>query len=275
VVLQSQPGDDDALASLDSPPELQDTLQVREQQRIQAQLQRFMIGFPFDVINLDVEQYLFKPKEELPGKLTNAIRRILKWQCRQRKEGNRSISVREFSLMLTTQVGPKNLSANYLDWLRTVCLEGNLKKYDELGALFEKKSNGRTPKTFFEEDFDAAFKLAVPKSLSELAIESDWYVDGAEGVRVYQFHRDSTDGPYCMLHMAMTLRRQSPDMEHRGFGQGIAPAAETEHRKAVQKIFGSNVVDVEKLVVGDIKTAIEADLQKLFAHRNRYLSADE
>jgi hypothetical protein len=274
VVLQAQPGDEDVLATLDSPANLQDTQVVREDQRTRAQLQQLMTGFPFDVINLDVERYLFRPKEQLPGKLTNAIRRILKWQCRQRMEGRRTISVQEFSLMLTTQVGPRDLPADYLDWLRTVCLEQNLAKYHELVGPFQRRSDGRNPKEFFDQDFDGAFKLAVPKSLSELAIESDWYIDGDEGVRVYQFHRESQDGPYCMLHMAMTLRRQSPDSEHRGVGQGIAPTAEAEHRRAVVKIFESNIVDVDELVVGEIKTSIEADLQALFAHRERYLKVE-
>jgi hypothetical protein len=275
VVLQAQPGDEDVFATLDSPPDLEDTQAVREAKRSRAQLQLLVTAFPFDVINLDVEQYLFRPKEQLPGNLTNALRRIFNWQCRQRKEGPRTVSVQEFSLMLTTQVGPKNLPANYLDWLRTVCFEQNIAKYQELTEPFLRKSNGRTPVQFFDQDFDGAFKLAIPKSLAELAIESDWYLDGDEGISVYQFQRASKDGPYCMLHMAMTFRRQSPDRDHRGVGQGIRPDDEKEHRRAIQSIFESDTIDVDQLVVGGVKAAIETDLQALFAYRERYLKTFE
>src|ERR1700722_7437800 len=70
-------GNDDFLAS----PEIEeDTADVRGAKRDREQLQQFFKRFPFDVINLDLEEYVFKPSEELPGKLIKAFRRILMWQ---------------------------------------------------------------------------------------------------------------------------------------------------------------------------------------------------
>jgi hypothetical protein len=119
-------------------------------------------------------------------------------------------------------------------------------------------------RAFFEEDFDEAFKLAVPKSLAELALEEDWFIDGDKGVEVFQFERDSKDGPYCMLHMAMTVRRQEP----RGPGQ-VPAEAEAAHRQAVNRIFSNAAVRVEEAVAAMLDE-LNADLLRLFEHRKRY-----
>jgi len=72
-------GEGDFLAS---PEGELDTAAVREQKRDREQLRQFVDRFPFDVINLDLEEYVFKPSERLPGKLLKALRRVLIWQQR-------------------------------------------------------------------------------------------------------------------------------------------------------------------------------------------------
>ncbi|MEJ0041968.1 MAG: hypothetical protein WDM81_07035 [Rhizomicrobium sp.] len=132
-------------------------------------------------MNLDVEQYLFRPKEDLPGKLTAALRVLLDWQKRKGKDGNgKSYSVDEFTLMFTTQVGPPGLPEAYLNYLRDTCLSQNIQKYPELEAPFLARSQGKSVAEFFAADFDAAFRLSVPKSLIELALEADWHIDGTK-----------------------------------------------------------------------------------------------
>ena len=117
-------------------------------------------------MNLDVEQYLYRPKEELPGILTNAIRQIFKWQKREGIGSNkRSFTLNEFTLMFTTQVGPIGLPQSYISYLRDDCIAANLSAFGELNDPFMAKSGGRSPADFFANDFDGAFKLAVPEEL--------------------------------------------------------------------------------------------------------------
>lgn len=174
-----------------------------------AQLGTLIEAFPFDVVNLDVEQYLFKPKEKLPGVLTNAMRRMFEWQRREGVGSNgKPFALEEFTLMFTTQVGPSGLPDDYMSYLRDHCLVENLAAHQELNAPYLKKSKGKNPAQFFKDDFDEAFKLTVPKSLSELALEKDRYIDDAKGIEVYQFDRPFVGGTYRMLHMAMSVKRQ-------------------------------------------------------------------
>jgi hypothetical protein len=272
VVLQTAEGPIAAQSvSLDSPADLENVAETRQSQNTQAQLQTFIKSFPFDVINLDVEQYIFRPKEELPGKLTNALRKIFEWQKREGVDSTgKAYTVDEFTLMFTTQVGPSKLPETYIKYLRDTCLQQNLDRFEELKPSFLKKSKGKSTAQFFEDDFDAAFKLAVPKSLVELALESDWHIDGEKGVEVYQFDRTFKEGSYRMLHMAMTIRRQSPERAKRGPGQKIPADAQAEHRKAIKQIFDQEVIAVESLVVGDVEAELNADLENLFEHRKKY-----
>jgi hypothetical protein len=207
----------------------------------------------------------------LPGNLTNALRKIFAWQKREGVDANgKKFTIDEFTLMFTTQIGPSNLPNEYIQYLRDTCLQQNLNKFEELSPAFLKKSSGKALAQFFQDDFAEAFKLAVPKSLIELALENDWHIDGQHGIEVYQFTRDSKDGPYQMLHMAMTVRRQKPAREQRGPGEKTPEKAETEHRKAIQQLFESEVVVVESVVTGALATELQTDLQELFHHREKY-----
>jgi len=271
IVLQAVEGDDEL--DLTIPEDFPDTRETRKNQMKKAQLGAFIKSFPFDVVNLDVEQYLFRAGEKLPGILTNAMRRIFEWQRRPGLGSNgRTFTLDAFTLMFTTQVGPPGLPAEYIAYLRDDCVQRNLNDYEDLNISFLKKSNGKTAAQFFADDFDGAFKLSVPKSLSELALEHDWYIDDNKGIIVYQFDRSSKDGPYRMLHMAMGVRRQNPPREQRAPGQQ-ADAALDAHKNTILKIFHDDVVAVETLVVGNVQADLQADLEKLFKHREKYYKA--
>lgn len=273
IVLQATDGDGDLGLHILSNE--RDTREERQRQMRRAQLGSFIESFPFDVVNLDVEQYLFRSKEQLPGVLTNAIRRILEWQRRQGVGSNgKAFGLDEFTLMFTTQVGPTGLSDAYISYLRDDCIAANLAMHPELQEPFLRKSKGQNPNEFFASDFDGAFKLAVPKSLSEMALEQDWVVDHDKGIQVYQFDRPSIQGPYRMLHMAMVLKRQQPPREQRAPGQK-APAALTSHKDAIVKLFSQDIVSVEDRVTGAKEIELQADLEKLFRHRDRYYKPSE
>jgi len=262
-----------ASLGLAPPSNAENTKEVRQQQQIRAQHERFLAAFPFDVLNLDVEQYLFKPKEQMPGKLTAALRHIFQWQKREGlSPDGQKYSVNEFTLMFTTQVGPTNLTDEYLAYLRDSCLQQNLNTYEELNAPFLVRSNGKNVANFFADDFAGAFKLAVPKSLAELALEADWYVDDSDGISVYQFDRESVDGPYTMLHMTMNVCRQKPTKEQRAPGQKLADV-EASHKGTIVQLFESPPIDVEKLerhnISGIIVPAIVDQKPDLGLNRNR------
>lgn len=272
IVLQATDGD----LHLKILADAQDTREVRKEQQQRAQLGAFIEAFPFDVMNLDVEQYLFQPKEQLPGALTNAIRKLFEWQRRQGAGSNgKNFLLDEFTLMFTTQVGPPGLPNDYKIYLRDHCLQDNLNTYNELQEPFLKKSNGMTVAEFFEGNFDGAFKLAVPKSLSELAFEQDWFIDDENGIRVFQFDRPFAGGTYRMLHMAMTVKRQHPPRENRAPGQQAPAGALDSHKNTIQKLFHEEVVAVEAVVQGDVADELKGDLDKLFKHRARYYVPEE
>lgn len=268
IVMQAEVGDEEL--ELQILTNERDTREVRQKQMQRAQLGDFIESFPFDVVNLDVEQYLYRPKEQLPGILTNAIRKIFAWQKRQGMGSNKKpFNLDEFTLMFTTQVGPTGLPDSYVSYLRNDCIATNLATFAELNDLFMKKSGGRNPADFFANDFDGAFKLAVPKSLTELALEQDWYIDDDNGIQVFQFDRPFADGIYRMLHMAMVVNRQQPPEEKRAPGQR-AQAALGAHRNTIVKLFDADIISVEELVQGAMGAALKADLQKLFKYRERY-----
>lgn len=271
IVMQAATGDDEL--DLHILADERDTREVRKKQMQRAQLGDFIEAFPFDVVNLDVEQYLYRPREQLPGILTNAIRKLLEWQKREGVGSNKkAFTLDEFTLMFTTQVGPAGLPDQYLTYLRDDCLASNLAQHAELKEPFLKKSSGRDPKKFFEEDFDGAFKLAVPKSLSELALEQDWFIDDSKGIQIYQFDRPFNGGTYRMLHMAMLVKRQHPPKDKRAPGQK-AQAALGSHKNTIVKLFGEEVISVERLVQGEKEAELKADLAGLFKHRERYYKA--
>lgn len=112
----------------------------------------------------------------------------------------------------------------------------------------------------------------LASSPTELALECDWHVDGTRGLEIYQFDRESRDGPYTMLHIVATVRRQNPARGHRGPGQVIAPQAASEHKKAIQSLFNSEVVSVETRVFGPAAIELQRDLDNLFKHREKYYS---
>jgi hypothetical protein len=55
----------------------------------------------------------------------------------------------------------------------------------------------------------------VPKVIAAMLLEEDWYIDPHTGVTIFQFDRESKDGPYTLLHIVMDVSRQQSDKDHR------------------------------------------------------------
>ncbi len=204
-----------------------DRIEVRDRQRMRAQRQEFSSHFPFDVLNLDLQEYLFRPRDQLPGKLINAIRQVLEWQKLPVtfKNSNAKEYLQGFSFMFTTRVGPENMSADYRDMLLK-CLSDNIARDAELVELLAARTGAGTPAELLASDFETFFKFAVPKILLNMINDKDWYVDPNEGVKTFEFEREDGNGPYRMLHFIADIRRKTPPEHARAPGTQPAEAVE-------------------------------------------------
>ena len=230
----------DVSVLLESPPTKLDEYATRTAMREKAQLGGLFNSFPYDIVNLDLEGYLFRPGDEFPGRLLNAFRRILKWQRRPVFVGAGTKPknlgpIEGFTLMFTTQIGPANLSDDYLQLLRRVIAE-NVATNAELDAALRRMFGTSDPTVVERENFDAFFKLSVPKQLSRLILDEDWYIDSESGIRTFCFERPCKDGTYKMLHFVMHIHRQSPDISHRASNTPTKEAKES-YISIVKRIF--------------------------------------
>lgn len=272
IVLLDDPNEDYVLDGLDylASPELQaDEFQTRERQLRLATRQSFISCFPFDVINLDLEEFLFKPNDQLPGKVINALRKVFAWQ-RRPLAINKNKGLEGFSLMFTTQVGPPNLSENYLKMLRDR-LNANLIGDDALKILFTNRTGCNDTTVLQNEKFETFFKLAVPKIFAAILKEEDWHIDPNLGILVFEFERSSKSGPYKMLHLVMDVKRHNPPKEKRAPGDVPADAQEA-YRKVVHQIFTKTEVVVSEKTID--KTELHDDLKKIKARRRKYYPDD-
>ena len=249
-----------------------DELGIRQRQRQLSVRRSFIQSFPFDVINLDLEEFLFRDRDEYPGRLLNAMRKLFAWQRRPLSLPKRAdTALDSFTLFFTTQIGPPNLSEDY-----RARLEGNLTTNLVADAtlrdlLQQRAGEGDIP-TLRGKDFDLFFKLAMPKMLAATLMEADWYVDPDRGIGIYEFERESTSGPYKMLHLAMHVRRHDPPLERRGPGEQAATAADA-YRTVVRRVFAEpeQVLTLEDLD----QDALKANLSLVFGRRKQYYPEDE
>src|ERR1700674_131114 len=236
--------DDDANADpghevkdpLKSPEAELNTKEVRERALQQEELRRFVKCFPFDVINLDLEEYVFKPSEELPGRLLKAIRKILRWQQRPVKITiRRKAQLDGFSLMFTTKIGPNDLPDDYLARLQN-SLALNLRQDEQLTPMLQNRAGTADIAELRQRNFEVFFKLAIPKVILNTLVSEDWYIEPEYGIKIYEFQREFDGGNYKMLHMVMDIRRHVPPRSKRLDGETSAVAAEA-YQQVVRRLF--------------------------------------
>jgi hypothetical protein len=237
VILDDEGPDSDPLEPSDSQ---EDTILVRENKRKLAQRRQFVECFPFDVINLDLQDFLFKPRDEIPGKLVNALRRIFEWQKLPLTfKGSRArLPLQEFSFMFTTRVGPANMTAAYRDMLVS-CLEQNIIRDGSLEQALRERSGGRNPAQLLEQDFERFFKIAMPKILVSLVDDSDWYIAPDNGIRIFEFERVDGNGPYQMLHIVADIKRKIPPQNRRAPGTD-SPVAQKAYAEVVTRVISES-----------------------------------
>lgn len=257
----------DSSAPLNPPEEDEDTHEVRTAQ-LQTSLRRdFKRAFPFDVINLDLEQFLLVPGDEFPGRMIRALRKLFEWQRKPLPTGRAQRELLDgFSLMFTTQIGPPNLTDEYLNMLRDRLTE-NLARDADLVPLFRTRTGVDDVRLLQETQFEMFFKLGVPKVLASILKEEDWYVDTTQGIKTYEFERPRQGGPYRMLHFVMDVVRQQPPYDRRALR---APTAEAE--TAYQAVVRQLISEPEKIVTLDTidQEALRESLELIKARRRKY-----
>ena len=278
VILADDPDEVTVLDSDEMLSALEDQLdnaETRKKQILLGQRHSFIGKFPFDVINLDLEEYLFKPNDPLPGRLVNALRKIFLWQQRSFTAGNRRAPqyLDGFSLMFTTRIGPHELGSGYLEMLKSY-LRDNLKNNEEFIPLLENRSGGITDiDSLHATNFELFFKIAVPKVLANILIETDWYIDPDFGVTIIEFER-SPEGvpPYKMLHLVMDIKRQNPTRVNRPPGVGIDDRVKSAYSYVVSKIIGDAEINIDETNI-DV-TELQNNLDSIISRRKKYCPDD-
>jgi hypothetical protein len=270
VVLCDDPDEDliiDSDTPLDPSVNSPDVRETRANKLLLSQHREFIQCFPFDVINLDLEEFLLKPNDPFPGRLIQALRKVFYWQRRPLqipKGPNRSLE--GFSLMFTTRVGPPNLTEEYLGMLRNG-LANNLRNDDALEPLIIARTGLSDVEAIQENQFETFFKLGMPKVLASILMEEDWYIDDQQGIRTYEIERPGNGTPYRMLHLVMDVRRHKPPKEQRAPGVQ-SDEAQHAYREVVRQVFSTP----EIIVTPDsIETAeLQEDLNRIKARRKLY-----
>jgi hypothetical protein len=249
-----------------------DTLKTQEAQRQLAQHRKFVQQFPFDIVNLDLEEFLFKPNDPIPGRVVNALRKVFGWQKRPivlSGSGTSAVSVEldGFSLMFTTQIGPPNLNEGYLAMLERYMTE-NIARDPELETFLRERTNQESVADLRANSFPDFFRLAMPKTLMKILMEEDWYADPNSGITLFEIERPSRSGPYKILHLVMDVKRQRPARENRApgtDGEGVG----TAYREVVRTVFSNREVSVtEALIDQDL---LQAHLDTVRARGREYM----
>jgi hypothetical protein len=248
----------------------QNTESTRRSQVVRAQQRMFVQQFPFDVINLDLEEFLLKPNDAVPGRVINSLRKLLQWQRNPMSSTNQDIGA--FALMFTTQIGPPNLGDDYLGMLEQY-LRRNLQEDPSLVATLQGRTGLDDPSALRRRDFSEFFRLAMPKIIAWIAMDEDWFVDPERGITIYEFERPSTSGPYKMLHLVMDVRRQTPPRERRAPGERFGDDVEDAYRSVVRGIFQNAQITVSDATIDP--DTLRKDLDKIFARRRKYLRETE
>ena len=274
VVLLEDPEEEtvvDSEAPLQPAVNSADVRETRVNQLLLSQRRDFIQYFPFDVINLDLEEFLLKPGDEFPGKLIRALSKIFEWQKRPlRIPRGPTRSLEGFSLMFTTQIGPPNLTDEYLGMLRDR-LASNLANDDELPDIMLRRTGLNDPLLLQQNQFDLFFKLGMPKVLASILMDADWYVDAEHGLRIYEIERPRDGASYKMLHLVMDVKRHNPPEDRRAPGVQSAEANEA-YRTLVRQFFSTPEIVVSPRTID--ATELQADLDRIKARRRKYYDPD-
>jgi len=274
VVLLDDIGEETVTEDVDHlmpPVDLKDEAATHDRQTRLAMRHQFIRTFPFDVINLDLEEFLFKPNDPMPGRVVRALRKIFGWQQRSfKRPDGREEELSEFTLMFTTQIGPPNLSTDYAKMLSDY-LETNINMNATLAEILRVKFGTTTISTLRRDNFDAFFRLAMPKAIASALMEEDWYVAPDPGISIYEFERQSPSGRnYRMLHLLMDVCRQEPPRNKRAPGLKPPDVVSRAYYELAESIFANDPQFVTASTLRGCKTKLRENLDEIFARRRKY-----
>ena len=243
-----------------------DTSPIRNAERQAMIADQFRRHFPFDVVNLDLEEFLFKPRDEYPGKVLNALRYTFACQRQPLSIGGKTEFIDGFTLMFTTKIGPFNLPNDYLNMLEAKISE-NLSTQPTLMDIFNDKTGTRDVRMLRKNNFDLFFKLAVPKVIAAALHDEDWFVAPEYGIKVFEFERPHSTGTYKLLHLAMEVRRQKPNRDRRAPGEHCREAR-TAYTNTCLKLFRDDAIMVSEATIN--KKTLQKHLDRIKARRRKY-----
>ena len=243
-----------------------DTLETRKKQRERQARADFEASFPFDIVNLDLQDFIFKTNDEFPGRLVRALRRVFEWQRKPLEIETKLERLDGFTLLFTTRVGPTRLRNDYAEMLANE-LESNLANDSSLLQDMRERTGVEAVGVLREKAFGAFFEMGVPKVIAKTLMEQDWYID-EKGIKSFKFRRDADGDGYDILHYAMDVCRKEPGFENRAPGME-APGAEAAYRAVSKQIFSrpAEVVTIDSIDEG----RIEKSLGAIDARRKKYL----
>ncbi|HLO99891.1 MAG TPA: hypothetical protein VK171_14950 [Fimbriimonas sp.] len=236
---------------------------ARDDERFRSIQQDFFEKFPFDVINLDLCGHVFKPSDQFPGQVVNAMRRVFELQRSDLiHAGSNRGPIDGFTLMFTTEIGPTNLDTAHLDQLEK-CLQDNLEEDTNLVALLAERAGTSCVKEIRDSSRDLFFEISVPKLVLRYLHEEDWVVEKERGIHVYKFDRPAgaSKPAYSMLHFVAHITRQMPSRLHRA---GVPSASTKEsYSSVVTKLFARKPVEVTEAQVELERAEIGESLKKI------------
>jgi len=275
IMNSENPDDDDIendLISFEPPESERNTRAVREKNENIQLLRQFKRSFPFDIINLDLEEFIFKPNDDVPGKVINALRKVFEWQKRELIVNNGPREYLDsFSFMFTTQIGPPNIQEDHIRMLQEV-LEENLASFEGLQDVLVETTQFNSLEELKQKDFALFFLLSLPKVIAKIALEKDWYINHEKGIQIFEFERSSQSGPYKILHFVMDVKRQNPP-EYRRVPSTISQEAQIAYKSITFQVFRSSPIEVSLASIP--VEELQADLIKLFKKRKQYFHEDD
>ena len=249
---------------LAAPAEDRDTYEVRRRQILQATKRDFVSEFPFDVLNLDLEDLIFKEKSTIPGDVIRALRRLCEWQREPLASKSGPEFLNGFTLLFTTRAGPIELRDDYAEMLLE-SLRRNIAKDGSLAASLLQR-NGLEVGQLQQQDFAAFFELGVPKVIANVLMEEDWHIEPNPGVLAFRFTRPGAR-PYDIVHFAMNVRRQTPPRHERAPGT-TPPTVLAAYEAFVRKLFETPTTVVTDAVVSRIE--LKPSLEEIKNRRRKY-----
>jgi hypothetical protein len=251
---------------LAAPSTERDTEDVRRRQVLQATKRDFIDKFPFDVLNLDLEDLIFKARDKFPGDVIKALKQLCEWQRQPLISRSGPELLSGFTLLFTTRLGPAELREDYAQMLACE-LEANVAANRLLAKLLESR-NGLEIGRLQEEDFATFFELGVPKVIAKVLMDEDWYIDPIPGLVAFKFTRPGRP-PYDIVHFAMNVSRQSPPRDERHPGTIPSPVA------AAYEAFAHRLFERPAAVVTDSTVSgidLKPSLEQIKARRRKYYS---